>query len=61
MTRKPFPSELAERFIVRMPPGMRSELAEQARRNQRSANSQIVWMLQQMMEQIKAGERRSVA
>lgn len=36
-----------------MPDGMRSWIAEEAKRNLRSANAQIVWMLQRQIDQTK--------
>lgn len=43
---KKYPSELKDRFIVRMPEGMRDQIAEQATANHRSMNSEIVARLQ---------------
>ncbi len=42
MEKKPFPSEALERFIVRLPDGMRDRIAEAAATNNRSMNSEIV-------------------
>ncbi len=42
MTKKPFPSEQQERFIVRLPDGMRDRIAEAAKANNRSMNAEIV-------------------
>ncbi|EON15185.1 Arc family DNA-binding protein [Pandoraea sp. SD6-2] len=42
MEKKPYPSETQERFIVRLPDGLRDRIAETARRNGRSMNSEIV-------------------
>ncbi len=54
MSTKEAPSRAADRFLVRMPDGLRSWIAEEAQRNYRSANAQTVWMLQQMRERIEA-------
>ena len=45
--RKPYPSELQERFIIRMPPNMHDQLAEAARKNNRSMNAEVVSRLEQ--------------
>ena len=39
-------SNFIERFTVRMPDGMRSPIAERAKRNGRSMNSEIVQILE---------------
>lgn len=41
----------SEKFVLRLPDGMRDWIAEEARKNLRSANAQIIWMLQQMKDQ----------
>lgn len=41
-----YPSQLAERFQVRMPDGLRDRIAEAAKANNRSMNSEIVARLQ---------------
>lgn len=46
MERKPFPSETQERFIVRFPDGMRDRIAEAAKANNRSMNSEVVARLE---------------
>lgn len=46
MERKPYPSEEANRFQVRMPDGMREAICEAAARNGRSMNSEIIARLQ---------------
>lgn len=46
MTRN-FPSRGADKFIVRMPDGMRDRIAEAAKRNHRSMNNEIVHHLAQ--------------
>jgi hypothetical protein len=51
-----YPSELADRFIVRLPDGMRDKIAEAAKRNNRSMNSEIVARLQQTLEPAAASE-----
>lgn len=42
MEKKPYPSELQDRFIVRFPEGMRDQIAEAAKANSRSMNAEIV-------------------
>lgn len=46
MAKKPYPSELADRYIVRMPPGMRDRIADSAKRYNRSMNAEIVSILE---------------
>ena len=43
-------SNFVERFTVRMPDGMRDAMAERAKRNGRSMNSEIVQILQDALE-----------
>ena len=50
MERKPFPSETQERFIVRFPDGMRDRIAEAAKANNRSMNSEIVARLERSFQ-----------
>lgn len=45
MGRKPYPSETQERFIIRLPNGMRDRIAEVAKASGRSMNSEIVYCL----------------
>jgi hypothetical protein len=47
MPRKPYPSEIADRFIVRMPEGLRDRIAAAAKANSRSMNSEIVATLEE--------------
>lgn len=47
MTAKPTPpSRTAEQFVVRLPDGMRDRIAEEAKKNNRSMNAEIVARLQ---------------
>lgn len=50
MARKPYPSEMQERFIVRFPDGMRDQITAAARSNNRTMNSEIVARLQQSFD-----------
>ena len=45
--RDKYPSELAERFQVRMPAGLRDRIAEAAKQNGRSMNAEILAVLEQ--------------
>lgn len=48
MTEKPpYPSQLQDRFIVRMPDGMRDRIAEAAKAAGRSMNAEIVHRLEE--------------
>lgn len=43
MTEKTaYPSDAAEKFIVRLPPGMREKISEAAKTNNRSMNAEVV-------------------
>lgn len=42
--------QLADKYVLRMPDGMRDELAALARGNNRSMNAEIIGLLQQAME-----------
>lgn len=44
--KEKYPSELAERFQVRLPEGMRDRIREAAERNNRSMNAEIVARLE---------------
>ena len=46
-TRSP---QAADKYILRLPDGMRDKLAELAKSNNRSMNAEIVLMLQQAMD-----------
>lgn len=52
MTKK-FPSQEMDRFNVRMPAGMREEIARIAEENGRSMNSEIVQILQDHIDSRK--------
>ncbi len=41
------PSDSADKFMLRLPDGMRSAIAAEARRNKRSMNAEIVALLQE--------------
>ncbi|WP_082259661.1 Arc family DNA-binding protein [Gilliamella sp. Nev5-1] len=41
-----FPSQVQDKFTVRFPEGMRDKIAEQAKKNNRSMNSEIIYMLE---------------
>lgn len=44
------PSRTAEQFVVRFPDGMRDQIAEAAKNNNRSMNAEIVARLQQSFD-----------
>lgn len=52
------PSDSADKFIVRMPPGMRETLAELAAKNGRSMNAEVV---ERLLESITFTEQQSMA
>ncbi len=45
MAKKPYPSEVLDRYIVRFPAGMRDRVAESAKRHGRSMNAEIIHIL----------------
>ena len=49
MVDKPYPSDAADKFIVRLPPGMRDTIAEAAKANGRSMNAEIIHRLEQSL------------
>lgn len=46
MSKESPPSRTAEQFVVRFPNGMRDQIAEEAKKNNRSMNAEIVARLQ---------------
>lgn len=42
MAKNPYPSEVQDRFIARLPDGMRAQIADAAKANSRSMNAEIV-------------------
>lgn len=50
MAKKPYPSEMADRFQIRMPDGLRERIAAAAEANKRSMNSEIVDRLEASFE-----------
>jgi hypothetical protein len=50
MAREKFPSDDAERLMLRFPPGMRERIAEEAKANNRSMNSEIISRLKSSLE-----------
>lgn len=63
MARKTYPSEEADRFIVRLPDGMRERLKAEALENKRSMNAEIVDRLEQTFkldEHFSAGGDRVI-
>jgi hypothetical protein len=51
--------QLADKYVLRMPDGMRDKLAALARANNRSMNAEIIGLLQQAME-TRASEAPSI-
>jgi hypothetical protein len=44
-TKPPAPSDIADKFMLRLPDGMRERLAEAAKANNRSMNAEIIFRL----------------
>lgn len=40
-----YPSQAADKFVVRLPEGMRDRLRRQAKANQRTMNSEVIYHL----------------
>jgi hypothetical protein len=47
---KPYPSQIADRFLLRLPDGMRDRIANAARANQRTMTAEIVLRLQRSLD-----------
>ena len=56
-----YPSQTADRFIVRMPNGLRDQLRDIAASNRRSMNSEIVLMLERALASAAATTGASFA
>jgi hypothetical protein len=53
--KPPAPSDIADKFMLRLPNGMRERISEEAKKNKRSMNAEIVSRLE---ESLSAGEIR---
>ena len=51
-------SKTADKFMVRMPDGVRDWLAEQAARNASSMNSEVVRAIRERMDRVSASEAK---
>lgn len=51
MTKKPYPSDTQDRFIVRLPEGMREAIAFLAKKNGRSMNAEIVARIERTLKE----------
>lgn len=47
-----FPSQMQDKFTVRFPDGLRDAIADRAKRNGRSMNSEIVQILQDAVDAV---------
>lgn len=60
MTKKPLPpSDLADKFMLRMPDGMRERIAEVAKANNRSMNSEIIARLEASLTLGDTGQKEA--
>ena len=50
------PSDLADKFVLRLPPGLKDRLAAAAKETGRSINSEIVGRLEQSLERFSSIE-----
>lgn len=57
MSKKPYPSEIQDRYIVRFPEGMRDRIAAIAKENGRSMNAEIIARIERSFsdEPLRAG------
>lgn len=58
-SKPPAPSDLADKFMLRLPDGMRDRIAEAARANNRSMNSEIIARLEASFDEGSLSERFS--
>lgn len=56
MARDPYPSETQERFIIRLPDGMRERIKAKAEANGRSMNAEIVVALEKFFPEPRSAE-----
>lgn len=56
MSREPYPSDVAPRFIVRLPGDLRTRVKAQAARNRRSMNAEIVLMIERGLVSVPSDE-----
>jgi hypothetical protein len=61
VARKPSPSEMQDRIIVRLPDGMRDRLAELAKSNKRSVNAEVVSCLETLLQRSHVTGKPTVA
>jgi|GEM_PF-1277661 len=61
MAKTEFPSQGLDKFVVRLPEGMRERIAEAAKTNNRSMNSQVVAMLEEASSFEEERRRMQVA
>lgn len=50
MREKRYPSERADRFMLRFPDGLRDCVRDRADKNERSMNSEIIFLIKKGME-----------
>nr|WP_288954350.1 Arc family DNA-binding protein [uncultured Citrobacter sp.] len=55
-----FPSQMQDKFTVRFPDGLRDAIAERAKRNGRSMNSEIVQILEDALSSETPSEDESL-
>lgn len=51
MNEKPFPSSAQDKFVLRLPDGMRDRIREEADKNNRSMNAEIVSRLEETFQE----------
>ena len=50
MREKRYPSEKADRFVLRMPDGLRACVKDRAQQNERSMNSELIYLIKKGIE-----------
>lgn len=53
MKEKRYPSEKADRFLLRLPEGLRGCIKDRACANERSMNSEIIYLIRKGVEKTK--------
>ncbi len=57
MARAPYPSEAAEKLLIRFPPGMREKIADAAQAAGRSMNAEVIARLEASLDDATIDER----
>ncbi len=61
MYGKQYPGQTADKFMLRLPDGMRDEIKEMSARNRRSMNAEIVLMLEKQIRTLETQKADALA